>query len=96
MKTHSDTCSWKNETTKRRENGGESDKKDVLIVTKSKQSKDNRKGSPTNNSLDGNYGLRPAERREDMPRTSFGVGEIKVCLYMKTKINEHKYVLGVY
>ena len=32
--------------------------------------------------LVGNYGLRRAERWDDMPSMSSEVGEIKVCLYM--------------
>ena len=50
-------------------------------ITKSKESKELREGSPTNNFLVGNYGLRRAERWEDMPSVSPEMGEIYVCVY---------------
>ena len=45
-------------------------------VTKSKESKELREGSPRNHFLVGNYGLRRAERWEDTPSMSSEVGEI--------------------
>ena len=45
-------------------------------VAKSKDSKELREGSPAKNFLVGTYGLRRAERWEDMPSTSSEVGEI--------------------
>ena len=43
---------------------------------KSKESKEVPESSPTNNFLVGNYGLRSAERWEDMPSMCTEVGEI--------------------
>ena len=43
---------------------------------KKQKSKELREGSPTNNFLVGNYGLRRAERWEDMPSMSSEMGEI--------------------
>ena len=45
-------------------------------VTKSKEGKELREGSPTTNFLVGNYGLRRAERWEDTPSMSSEVGEV--------------------
>ena len=46
-------------------------------VTKSKESKELREDSPTNNFFVGNYGLRRADERwEDTPSMSSEVGEI--------------------
>ena len=54
----------KNETTKKKK------------VKKSTEGKEPREGSPTNDLLVGNYGLRRAERWDDMPSMSSEVGEI--------------------
>ena len=51
-------------------------KKRKNVATKSNESKERRKRSPTNNFLVGNYGLRRAKRRENMPSMSSEVGEI--------------------
>ena len=45
-------------------------------VTKSKKIEELREVSPTNNFLVGNYGLRRAERSEDMPSMSSEVAKI--------------------
>ena len=50
--------------------------KEKKNVTKSKESKELREGSPTPHFLVGNYGLRRAERWDDMPSMSSEVGEI--------------------
>ena len=52
------------------------DKKKKKKVTKSKESKELREGSPTNSFLVANCGLRRAERWKDMPSMSSEVGEI--------------------
>ena len=51
-------------------------KKKKKNVTKSKESKELRKGSPQNNFLVDNYGLRSAEMWKEMPSVSSEVGEI--------------------
>ena len=61
---------WKNETTKNKNT------KKKANVTKRKESKELREGSPTNNFPVGNYGLRRASRWDDMPSMSSEVGEI--------------------
>ena len=60
-----------NEKTKKKR-----DKNKKENVSKSKESKELREGSPTNDFLVGNYGLRRTERCEDMPSMSSEVGEI--------------------
>ena len=50
--------------------------KETKNVTKSKESKELREGSSTNNFIGGNYGLRRAERWEDMTSMSSEVGKI--------------------
>ena len=62
--------------TKRRKRKNHEKKKKKKNVTKSKKSKELRGGSPTNSFLVGNYGLRRAERWDDMPSMSSEVGEV--------------------
>ena len=52
------------------------------LKKKKKQKTPGRMFSPTNIFLVGNYGLRRAERWDDMPSMSSEVSEIKVSLYI--------------
>ena len=73
MKTYGGTRSWKNETTKHEKSGKKEGKKHV---NKKQRTKERREGCSTKKIQVGNYGLRKAERREDMPSMSSEVGEI--------------------
>ena len=60
-------------------------KREKRNVTKSKESKEVQEDSPTNNFFVGNYGLRRAQRREDMPSMSSEVRKRDLSMFLYTE-----------